>query len=171
VNDPIGDAEPDPRIAASPDLRSATIEVSSNKRLLLTVRFAPGTFSPDTTFVQFSLTFDKSAEGMAPADYRCGDFIVEIQAIGGVPGQATVSRLNVDNRYKVTAHVPVAFVKDGADLAIPLSVLASAFRRVIFRVVAAVRFDERSTTPILDSMPDSGAAVAVGSLQGRRTAR
>jgi hypothetical protein len=162
VGDPVGDSQFDPRVPTSPDLKAATVELSPDGRLLLAVHLAPGTYMPETSAIQFSLDFDNGTEAAAPDHRRCGQLLVAVGSPGGKAGQATVSSLNSANGYDVVAHVPLSPVVDGLGIAVPPSLLPKGFRRILFRVVASGRLDARATTPILDSIPDTGVAVALG---------
>jgi hypothetical protein len=166
VRDRIGDATIDPRIAVSPDLAAGSVSLLTDGQLLLSGQFAPGTYSQDTTALQFSFDADSDSEPTVPEDRRCGQFIVNV---GG--GQATIARLNPDGHYEDLAEFAARSSKDEVRVTIPASILGKGFRRVVFRAVVSVRLDDRATTPILDEMPDTGVAVAVAAPQGRRTTR
>ena len=82
VTDPVGDAMYLFTGGPSPDLRSAEVEVSRDKGLVLKVRFAPETFEPGTSYVQFNLDLGGGADLCA----RCGSHLVDINGIGGPQG-------------------------------------------------------------------------------------
>ena len=77
AGEPIGPIAP-PGVAVSPRLRSATVNVAPRDRLLLTVRFMPGTFTPGTTSVQFVLNPEQAASTRPPAGPGCGEYLIDI---------------------------------------------------------------------------------------------
>jgi hypothetical protein len=167
ITDAAGDADHDPRVPVSPDLRSATVQVSADGHLTLAVHLAPGTFIPNTTFVQFGMDFDDSSDERPPAGDRCCEYIVDIEPAGHA-ATATMSMFSPAGRYQVIAQASIKWLPDGAVVSVPAALLPKDHRRIILRVVAGVRLDDRATTPILDRMPDAGL-VAVP--WGRRTTR
>lgn len=168
ITDAAGDADHDPRVPVSPDLRSATVQVSADGHLTLAVHLAPGTLAPNTTFVQFGLDVDDSSDEQPPAGDLCCQYIVDVAGPAGHPATATMSVFGPADRYRVIAQASIKWLPDGAVVSVPAALLTKGYRRIIFRVVAGVRLDDRATTPILDRMPDIGLVVAP---LGRRTIR
>ncbi len=158
--DHVGEASSPHGVAVSPRLLSATVNVAPGDRLLLTVRFAPGTFTPGTTSVQFVLNLGQTAASAAPAK-ACGDYTVDIGAPWGHAGEARVSRLVEGGRYELAGAVPIRTVPDGIDVGLSLSLLGEHVVPRSFRVTASLRVDDDAVSPILDSMPDMGAPPAV----------
>src|SRR5262245_61750425 len=60
ATDPIGDATRSPAAAVSPDLVSATLEIPSGGPMRVSIRWAPGTFSPATTYMSLTLDTDEN---------------------------------------------------------------------------------------------------------------
>jgi hypothetical protein len=168
--DPAGDALPDPRAPASPDLISAAVR-STSGGLDFIVRFAPRTLTQATTFLQISFDVD-DAHAALPAEPTCGEFLVDVNTLAGDAGQAAVSRRDdATGRYSVIGRADLTWHKDSVRVAVPASALPPEFNRVVFRMTTAVRLEDRATTPILDTMPNSGVAVAIAPLKGRITTR
>ena len=165
AGEPIGPIAP-PGVAVSPRLRSATVNVAPRDRLLLTVRFMPGTFTPGTTSVQFVLNPEQAASTRPPAGPGCGEYLIDIGEPWGRPDEARVSRLVEAGRYELVATVPARLVTDGIDLRVSLSALGTDVAPRSFRVTAFMRVDDNAVSPILDSRPEAGAPpAAVGRLQ------
>jgi hypothetical protein len=151
--DPVGEIVSLPGIAVSPHLRSATADVAPGDRLLLTVRFAPGTFMPGTTSVQFVLNLEQTPLTLVPPAGLCGDYSVDIGPPWGHPGEARVSRLCKGGRYELAGTVPIRTVPDGIDVGLPLSLLGKHVVPRSFRVTTSVRVDDDAISAILDSCP------------------
>lgn len=158
---PVGQAAPPPGVAVSPRLLSATVNVAPGDRLLLTVRFAPGTFTPGTTSVQFVLNLEQTPSAAPPAAACCGEYTVDIGVPWGHSDEARVSRLAEAGRYELAGTVPVRLVPDGLDVGLSLSLLGKHALPRSFRVTASLRVDDDAVSPILASMPDEGAPPTV----------
>ena len=66
--------------------------------------------------------------------------------------------------------MPIEFRADGADLAIPSSLMPKDVARVALRVVTCVRLGDDALSVILDRMPEADQAPAVLEVgRGRRT--
>ena len=155
AKDPIGDSALSPSGVPSPDLRAASVRVTSSGRLLLRARFARGTFDRVTTFIQFQLLV--GARGTDDACPRCGYYVVDIN--GGVgPRRAEVKRLSGNSASELTGTVPIRVWADGVDLAVPGSLLAADVPAVTYRVVTCVKRDAKALSIILDTVPDTGMA-------------
>jgi hypothetical protein len=159
--EPVGQAAPPPGVAVSPHLLSATVNVAPGDRLLLTVRFAPGTFTPGTTFIQFVLNLEQTRSAAPPDAACCGEYTVDIGVPWGHSDEARVSRLGEGGRYELAGTVPIRLVPDGIDVGLPLSLLGTHAVPRSFRVTASLRVDDDAVSPILDSKPDEGAPPAV----------
>jgi hypothetical protein len=163
---PVGQAVPPPGVAVSPHLLSATVNVAPGDRLLLTARFAPGTFTPGTTSVQFVLNLEQTPSVAPPAAACCGEYTVDIGVPWGHPDDARVSRLAEGGRYELAGTVPVRLMPDGLDVGLSLSLLGTHAVPRTFRVTASLRVDDDAVSPILDSIPQEGAPPAlVGRLE------
>ena len=157
VTDPVGDAMYYFTDLPFPDLRSAEVEVSRETGLVLRVRFVPDTFDSATSYVQFNLDL---ADNTDPCE-RCGSHLVDINGLGGTPGDAQVRRLGPDSEYEIAGTVPVTFVADGADVVIPWSLLPKNIDRLSYRVVTCIKLRDDALSRILDSMPDAELPRAV----------
>jgi hypothetical protein len=60
ISDPVGDAITDSRIAVSPDLASATVDVADGS-ITFVIQFAPGTVDRSTTWLRIELDTDQNA--------------------------------------------------------------------------------------------------------------
>ena len=158
VKDPIGDAGFSPIGGPAPDLRAASVVVTSHT-VALRVRFARGTFDPRTTFVQFSLIV---GQGNAGEDIcqRCGNYLVEINGIGRPMGTAELRQLDVDSKYRSVGTLTFQTVADGVNVAVPRSRLADDLRHLTYRGVTCVRLGDDAISAILDSLPNDGMASA-----------
>ena len=151
VTDPVGDAVYYFTDLPLPDLRSAEVEVSRERGLVLRVRFAPDTFDSATSYVQFNLDLGGSID---PCE-RCGSHLVDINGLGAAPGDAQVRRLGPDSEYEIAGTVPVTFVADGADVVIPWSLLPNELDWLSYRVVTCIKIRDDAVSRILDSVPDT----------------
>src|SRR5262245_30441187 len=143
ATDPIGDATRSQAqgAAVSPDLVSATLEIPSGGPMHVSIRWAPGTFSPATTYMSLSLDTD-DIPGNGP------EFIVGYD----VGGQVRVSRFVPTNQLQTIGDVPVTFVANGLDAAIPLAMLGNDDGRMGFRVSTGIDLLRGGlVTVILDS--------------------
>jgi hypothetical protein len=155
VQDAVGDAEPSFTELPSPDLRSATVDVSAGRGLALKVRFAKGTFNQASTYVQFSLNVGQERAVGDGACQTCGNYLVDINGIDGRPGQAQVQRLSPDSKYELLETLPVHFVAQGADVVVPWSLLPKGAKRLTYRVVTCIKLRDAALSRILDRMPDT----------------
>jgi hypothetical protein len=128
---------------------------------LLTARFAPGTFTPGTTSVQFVLNLEEAPPTLPPPAVGRGEYTVDIGPPWEHLDEARVSRLVEGGRYDLAGTVPVRIAPDGIDVGLPLSLLGRNVVPRSFRVTASLRADDDAISPILDSMPDRGAPPAV----------
>ena len=160
VSDPTGDALQFANVLVSPDLVSASIEITG-ALALLSVRLAPGTFQAGTTHVQFDLDTDQNAL-TGHSFFGLGNEYFVNMGSRYDGGSATVNR-DLGETYVRTGSVPVTFSPDGMDVAIPLALLGNDDGRMNFRVVVSsqVNFDKPAFTFIADFMPNTNLSPAV----------
>lgn len=160
VTDAIGDAGSFPGVAIPPDLRSASIEITAGNLMLVTVRFAPGTFNPATTFVQFELDVDQNPVTGSPFEALGLDYIVDMGS-SYYGGQAQVLRFVGGTQYQLVGTVPISVGVDGIDVGIPLSLIGNDDGRLNFRVISSGYLGGDGFSTILDYAPDRGRPGAV----------
>lgn len=147
-------------MSVPPDLVAGSIEITSGNLALLSVRFAPGTFDPATTFAQFDLDVDQNPLTGSPNQGLGIDYIVDLgSAFYG--GQARVSRFSGGTQYQAVGTVPVSFVANGMDVGIPLSLMGGDDGRMNFRVITSAQVSPAGFSTILDYMPDIGRPAAI----------
>jgi hypothetical protein len=173
VTDPSGDAGIPPPPAVPPDLISASVTVS-NGSMNLGVRFAPGAFNSETTFVVFSLDTDQNPStghpgldefGTIDAGIIGSDFLVTLGSAFNA-GRAQVLKYVGPpiNTFAFVASFPVTFSQDGMDVTVPLSAIGSDDGLLNFKVVSVVQIAPNGFTGILDVMPNVG--LPAGSTSG-----
>src|SRR5215831_13011859 len=114
VTDPAGDAHAVTGVPTSPDLISATIDVTSTD-VTITVTCAPGTFTPSLTSWQALLDTDENIstgypglDGVTDAAFLGVDYL--IQAVNGPSSnQATIYRLTSLTDYSQIGTAVVTF--------------------------------------------------------------
>lgn len=157
VSDPVGDSLRASGVAISPDLVSATIEVSGGN-LTATMTFAPGTLSRTDTFVNVLLNTD---ENLATGHSTFGwDYAITgvnprgsttariVQALG-----STVPRLSTLIGTSTVTFIPA----DQVQITVPLSLLGNDEGRLSFRVESLQWVDGPiPDSGVLDVMPDAG---------------
>ncbi len=159
--EPVGQTAPIPGVAVSPQLRVATVNVAPNDRLILTARFAPSTFTPGTTFVQFVLNLEPTPPTLPPPAVSCGEYTVDIGAPWGHPDEARVSHRVENGRYELVGTAPIRIAADGVDVGLPLSLLGEHVVPRSYRVTASLRVDDDAVSPILASLPAVGDPAAI----------
>ena len=161
IADPADDSFPDPRATVVPDLVSVTLQVETDGGLNVGLQLAPGTLSKETAFLQVSFDLDDDTAPLGP-DRGCGEFLLNIGALGGPPGTVSVSHLNrTTGKYEVTSTLTARWGPHAVSVVVPSRQLGKSFRRVVFRVSAAIRLEAGATTPIVDYLPDTGVATLV----------
>jgi hypothetical protein len=128
--------------------------------MLVAVRFAPGTFSPATTFAQFELDVDQNPLTGSPFEALGLDYIVDMGS-SYYAGQARVSRFIGGTQYQPVGTAPISIVADGIDVGIPLSLIGNDDGRLNFRVISSGFLGGNGFSTILDYMPDIGRPAAV----------
>jgi hypothetical protein len=152
VTDPQGDvhyAIDRPPAPNPPDLISGTANVKAGA-ITFTVRFASGTFDPQTTRHNLDLDTDEStATGIAGLDY-----IVYI----GTSTDLSSALIQRQQDKANSGTVPVSFVVDGFEVAIPLALLGNDDGRMTFRVrsYASAYTGSDFDSSTVDFLPDQG---------------
>ena len=147
VRDSSVDALPDSRIPTSPDIVLATVDVRAAD-MVFGLRHRPGTFDPANTRFAIDLDIDQDGStGTSGVEYHV--FIFPAGA-----RRADVARTS-NTGYTVVGTVPVSFVADGCDVAVPLSLLGNDDGRFDFRVRV---YAEPALPLVIDSVPDIGFA-------------
>ena len=164
--DPAGDARSDPRIARSPDLVSAAVEVTASD-VRINVRFASGSFDRSTTLVAVPLDTDESVQTGVPGLTEAGDDAsligVDYVLIIPGPGSPILVRCVGRNPFQcVPAGTPVVtFVVDGVDIVVTRGALGNDDGRMTFKVTTTAAVSGVLLEgPDLDVMPDVGVAPA-----------
>jgi hypothetical protein len=146
VRDSSVDALPDNRLPVAPDIVLAIVDVSADE-VVFRLRHRPGSFDPATTRFAIDLDTDQNAStGSGGIEYQ-----VFVFPAGG-KGGADVARTTATG-YTVLVSVPVIFVDDGCDVAIPRSFLGDADGRFDFRVRV---YAQPALPLVLDVLPDNG---------------
>ena len=145
IRDSSVDALPDYRIPVSPDLVFAIVDVSADA-ITFGLRLRPGSFDAAATRFAIDLDIDQNAAtGSAGIEYN-----VAVFPAGGKG--ADVAR-TTSTGPAVVATVPVRFVEDGCDLAIPRSLLGNDDGRFDFRVQV---YAQPAFPTVIDLLPDVG---------------
>ena len=168
VTDATGDIRPDDRVARSPDIASAIVDVGA-ETVRVSVRFVPGTFSADTTSIEVHLDTDENtATGLAGTS-PAGDDRDRIGADFLLLRTGIVPRLARDVLFECTSRVfeqcatvaqpTVTVVADGLDFTFARSALHDD-GRMAFKVLANVFIDFTQSDADVDVAPDTGLAAA-----------
>ena len=145
IRDSSVDALPDYRVLVSPDITFAIVDVGADE-IVFRLRHRPGSFDSSTTRFTIDLDTDRNAStGSEGIDYSvfvfpAGGKSAEVQRVTGTSDT-------------VIGTVPVSFVTDGCDLAIPRSLLGDDDGRFDFRVKV---YAEPALPLVLDVLPDTG---------------
>ena len=145
IRDSSVDALPDYRILVSPDIVFAIVDVSADE-IVFRLRHRPGSFESAITRFTIDLDTDQNAStGSDGIEYH-----VFVFPAGGKG--ADVARTTTQGNT-VVGTVPVRFVTDGCDVAIPRSLLKDEDGRFDFRV----RVYALPALPlVIDVLPDNG---------------
>jgi len=145
IRDTSVDALPDYRVPVAPDIVLAIVDVDADA-VVFRFRHRPGSFDPATTRFAIDLDTDQNAAtGSEGIEYN-----VFVFPAGGKG--ADVARTTAAG-YTVVGTVPVSFVADGCDVAIPLSLLGSDDGHFDFRVRV---FAQPALPLVIDVLPDIG---------------
>jgi hypothetical protein len=145
IRDSTVDALPDNRVLVSPDLVFAIIDITTDQ-LVFRLRHRPGSFEAAMTRFAIDLDIDQNAAtGSEGIEYH-----VFIFPAGGKG--ADVAR-TTSTAYTVVGTVPVDFVADGCDVAVPLSLLGNDDGRFDFRVRV---YAQPALPLVIDVLPDNG---------------
>ncbi len=157
TQDAVGDTRSDHPVPVIPDLTSASIEVLSDGGVHFQARFAPGTFTRDTTLVEFTMDVDENPDTgeSSPAVYRGIDYFVKV----GSSFYGATGHLRRYNNEPVATAV-ATFTSDGIDLTLPG---AGINTRMAFRVGVSTQRNVGSNgfTSIQDRVPDEFSAPAL----------
>ena len=145
IRDTSVDALPDYRVPVAPDIVMAIVDVDADA-VVFKLRHRPGSFDPATTRFTIDLDTDQNAStGAEGIEYN-----VVVFPAGGKG--ADVAR-TTPTAYTVVGTVPVSFVADGCDVAIPLSMLGSDDGHFDFRVRV---YSQAAFPLVIDVLPDVG---------------
>lgn len=145
IRDSSVDALPDYRVLVSPDITFAIVDVSADE-VVFRLRHRPDSFDPSLARFTIDLDTDQNAStGSEGIEYHVFVFPAGGQ---GADVARTTSTGNT-----VVRTVPVSFVTDGCDLAIPRSLLEDPDGRFDFRVRV---YAQPALPLILDVLPDNG---------------
>ena len=145
IRDSSVDALPDSRVLVSPDIVYAILDFEAGE-VVFRLRTRPGSFDAPTTRFAIDLDTDQNAStGSAGIEYH-----VFVFPAGGKG--ADVAR-TTSTAYTVVGTVPVSFVADGCDVAVPLSLLGNNDGRFDFRVRV---YSEPALPVVIDVLPDNG---------------
>jgi hypothetical protein len=164
VSDPTGDAVAASGVAISPDLVSTTV-VNTGTALVFQVRYASGTFDPETTTAQLMLDTDQNAAtGHSGIDSSCGpdagvlgsEFIVNADGAGSsgsVIGNGGIFQyLGTCNQFGAVGTAGVTIVANGYDITVDLATINDD-GILNYKVVTFV-----PGSGVLDVVPDVGSA-------------
>jgi len=145
VRDSSVDALPDNRVPVAPDIVLAIVDVNEDE-IVFRLRHRPGSFDPATTRFAIDLDTDQNAStGSAGVEYQL--FVFPAGGKG-----ADLAR-TMASGSTVVVTVPVSFVADGCDVAIPRSFLGDPDGRFDFRVRV---YAQPALPLVLDVLPDNG---------------
>jgi hypothetical protein len=145
VRDSSVDALPDNRVPVSPDLILAVVDVGPDE-VVFRLRHRPGSFDAATTRFAIDLDTDQnSSTGSEGIEYH-----VFVFPAGGKGADVARTTPTADT---VVGTVPVSFVDDGCDIAVPRSLLGSDDGRFDFRVRV---YSQTALPLVLDVLPDVG---------------
>jgi hypothetical protein len=146
-SDPSGDAISDLRVQKSPDIVLGIVDVVAGS-VAFKLRLRSDTFDPATTRFAVDLDTDQNqSTGGSGLEYY-----VFIFPAGG-RGADVARTTNIS--HTVVGTVAVAFVTDGCDVTVPLSLLGNDDGRFDLRVRV---YAEPALPVVLDLMPDAGLA-------------
>lgn len=168
VSDPAGDALSDARVAVSPDLVGATINISGSS-LTLTISFAPGTLSQSDTFWEAELDTDENpATGCPGIDSNHNDASllgVDYLIQGVDPRGSTEAQVMQDDASCFLTQVGTATVTfpsaTQTQVTVPLSQLGGGDGRMKFKITVSQWVSAIAQTGILDYMPNVGLPAGV----------
>jgi hypothetical protein len=145
IRDSSVDAFPDSRLPVAPDLVFAIIDVGPDA-VVFRLRLRPGSFEPAATSFEIDLDTDQNASTGSAGIERT----VSVSAAGGKG--ANVTRASTTGST-VVGTVPVTFVDDGCDVAVPRSLLGDDDGRFDFRVRV---YAQPALPLVIDVLPDTG---------------
>ena len=145
IRDSSVDSLPDYRLLVSPDITFAIVDVGADE-IVFRLRHREGSFDSSITRFTIDLDTDRNAStGSEGIEYH-----VFVFPAGGKG--ADVAR-TTNTSYRVIGTVPVSFVADGCEVAIPRSLLGDEDGRFDFRVKV---YAQPALPLVLDVLPDNG---------------
>lgn len=145
IRDSSVDALPDYRVPVSPDITFAIVDVGADE-IVFRLRHRPDSFESSLTRFTIDVDTDQNAStGSEGIEYQ-----VFVFPAGGKGADVARTTSTSDT---VAGTVPVSFVSDGCDLAIPRSLLGDEDGRFDFRVKV---YSEPALPLVLDVLPDNG---------------
>lgn len=145
IRDSSVDSLPDYRVLVSPDITFAIVDIGADE-IIFRLRHRPDSFDPSITSFTIELDTDRNASTGAEGI----DYSVFVFPAGG-KGADVARTTNAGST--VLGTVPVSFVTDGCDVAIPRSLLADDDGRFDFRVKV---YAQPALPLVLDVLPDWG---------------
>ena len=145
IRDSSVDALPDYRVPVSPDLTFAIIDVGADD-VVFTLRHREGSF--DSSIARFTIDLDTDQNASTGSDGI--EYSVFVFPAGGKGADVTRA---ASTGNTVIGTVPVTFVDDGCQVAIPRALLGDEDGRFDFRVKV---YAEPALPLVLDVLPDSG---------------
>jgi hypothetical protein len=155
VSDPVGDAFAWGWVPASrpaPDLEYASVQAAEGQ-MVLTVRFAPGTFADDVRIsCSLDTDTDPSTGWPGTTSGRVTDAAVlgvdySIDTEGSVfGGKAKLFQYTRTSFTVIATDIDVTFNEDGLEVAVPLSLLGDDDGRLYFKVTTQVQINESGAT-------------------------
>lgn len=158
------------------DLVAGLLQVIGGDSLLLSIRWKPGGFIPDTSRASVSLDTDQDAlsghpgintTGTVDGEFIGSEFLIKVGP-GEGPNDIALyeytgwSSAGVGRFNKTSLSCCVAFLDDGFDARVPLGLLGEEETGELnFKVVSTVKVSETGFSGVLDVMPDVGQPAAV----------
>ena len=160
TNDPPGDM-----VRRGADLVSGRVEVVGEE-VLISIRWAPGTFIRDTSRVTLHLDLDQdpstgspgiNSTGTVDADMIGAEFMFKFGPDG--VGETDITRYNyigAGNWNHRDLDCCISYSPDGLDATFPLAMLSGDDGRLNFKMVSGLKVSDTGFSRWLDVMPDVG---------------
>jgi len=158
VTDPVGDVVVTAGVPRPPDLVHATVDVVDGS-VTLTIQFAPGTMSAQTTRLTIQLDTDQNASTGIPGGNGVGiDYILDLWAVRAqqtlVQQAQPASCASGSTCYTDVGAVSVTVGTETMSTTVPLAMLGNASGRMNYRVFAYTLPQATAPTVVADVMPD-----------------
>ncbi len=171
VSDPVGDAQPWPGVNTSPDLVSANA-VAAGGVLAMHIRFASGTFDPETTQILIDFDVDQNPSTGLPGFYPHSfdsdvlgtDYMMDVISHGRRANLHQCAGIQGNGCAAVYSTV-IDVSPNEIGLSVPLPILHSSEGRVNFKVCVNSFVQGAGYTPYLDCVPDKGLPPAASAVQ------